>query len=475
MLGRLMKGPRRFVVYLVVIVVFVGGGLWALLNDAPKWADRSGSPPPPRWKSTPRAVSEANEDFQVEQSTAGNQPLAGTGTGTAWPQFNGAHRDNRSSETNLLESWPDGGPPLLWASRGMGVGYSSVAVVDGVVYTLGNKKDSEAMIALDAGTGERLWSTPYARASHPSNGAGPRSTPAVSEGAVYGLGAEGELACFDAKTGEIRWQLNILSEYEANNLGWGICESVLIDGDQLICTPGGKKATMVALNKQTGKEIWKTVINQEQAAYASAVVTEIDGVRQYIQFLATGTVGVRADDGTFLWRDNRSSSGLANCSSPLVDDHVVFTASNYGTGGALVKLSSKNRTTTAEFLYHTQDMKSHHGDMVIVNGLLFGSNDPGILTCLELSTGKVKWQNRSVGKGAVSYADGRIYLRGENKEVALVEATGESYNELGRFEQPDRSTEQAWPHPVIAHGRLFLRDQGVLLCYNLSREASPAK
>ena len=469
MAGRLMKGPMRFLVYIVVIAVVVAGGVYSLLNVEPNVNQfrGGGAPAPPLWKRTERAVSDANENFSVEKSAEGNRPLAGTGTGAAWPQFNGARRDNRSDDTDLLETWPEGGPPLIWAARGLGTGYSSVAVVDGVVYTMGNKSDSEALIALDAGTGEKIWSTPFARASHVSMGEGPRSTPAVNEGSVYGLGAEGELACLNAATGEIRWNQNILTEYGASNLGWGICESVLIDGDKLICSPGGTKATIVALDKHSGKEIWKSLIEQERAGYASAVVTEVDGVRQYVQFLAGGTVGVRADDGTFLWRNTKSSSGTANCSSPLVSGDYIFTASNYGTGGALLKLASANQATTAELVYHAPDMKSHHGDMVIVDGLLFGSNDPGILMCIDLATGKVKWQNRSIGKGSVSYADGKIYLRGENKEIAIVKATGEGYQELGRFEQPDRSSEHAWSHPVIAHGRLFLRDEGLLLCYDL--------
>jgi outer membrane protein assembly factor BamB len=474
---QLMKGPWRFLVYLFVIAAFVAGGVFLLLDNQPpanNFAGR-GAPSPPPWKRTERAISDANEDFSVERSTEGNAPLAGKGTGTVWPQFNGTRRDNRSDETGLLETWPEGGPPLSWAARGLGNGYSSVAVVDGVVYTLGNKKESEALIALDAGTGEKIWSTPFARASHAAMGEGPRGTPSVSDGYVYGMGAEGELVCLEAKTGEICWQVNILSEYGGRSPGWGICESVLIDGETLICTPGGSQATMLALDKRTGKELWKTAIEREGVSYASPIVVEIDGVRQYVQFLAQGTVSVRADDGQFLWRNTRSSSGTANCSSPLASGDLVFTASNYGTGGALLKLTSTGRNTTADLVYHTSDMKSHHGDMVIVDGLLYGSNDPGILMCLDLETGKVRWQNRSVGKGAVTYADGKIYLRGENSEIALVEATGNEYREQGRFEQPDRSALNAWSHPVVAHGRLFLRDQGLLLCYDLRRDATQPK
>ncbi|MEX2285709.1 MAG: PQQ-binding-like beta-propeller repeat protein, partial [Planctomycetaceae bacterium] len=205
----------------------------------------------------------------------------------------------------------------------------------------------------------------------------------------------------------------------------------------------------------------------DRAGYASAVVAEIGGVRQYVQVTASGTIGVRAENGDYLWRNDSAANGTANCSSPQVAGNLVFSASDYGKGGALVKLAESDSNVTAELVYHTDDMKSHHGDMVIVDGLLYGSSGPGLLTCLELETGKVKWHNRSVGKGSVTYADGAIYLRSEQGPVALVEATGEKYHELGRFDQPERSDSSAWSHPVVAAGKLFLRDQEVLLCYEL--------
>lgn len=225
----------------------------------------------------------------------------------------------------------------------------------------------------------------------------------------------------------------------------------------------------MALDKNTGKEIWKSLISGAQTSYASAIVTEVGGVGQYVQFLSNGVAAVRAEDGQFLWTDSKASSGTANCSSPLVWGDHVFCASNYGTGGALLKLTSSQNKTSADLVYHTQDMKSHHGDMVIENNMLFGSNDPGILMCIDIASGKVLWQNRSIGKGAVTWADGKIYLRSETSDVALIEATGEAYRELGRFTQPQRSSANAWSHPVVSHGCLFLRDQGLLLCYDLRR------
>jgi outer membrane protein assembly factor BamB len=332
---------------------------------------------------------------------------------------------------------------------------------------MGDKGDNEAVIALDCGTGEKIWSTPFTGPTR-SSPAGPRSTPAVAEGAVYALGGNGDLVCLDAASGKISWQKNILRDFGGNVPGWGICESVLVDHDKVICTPGGQNATIIALDPKTGKVLWQPVTQEtDRAGYASPAIAEVGGVRQYVQFTAAGTIGVRADDGKFLWRDNSSANGTANCSSPLVSGDFVFTASGYNTGGALVKLSGGQSGVSAERIYHTQDMKSHHGDMVIVDGFLYGSSDPGLLTCIELATGKVKWHTRSVSKGSITYADGRLYCRSEGGTVVLVEANHEAFRERGRFEQPKRAGAAAWAHPVVAAGRLFLRDQDRLLCYDV--------
>jgi outer membrane protein assembly factor BamB len=463
---------RRYALYAVLIVVVVAGAVAILSREVPtnrRYMTGHTAPPPPKeeWKPTEENIKEANAHFSVENKAKGNAPLAGTHTGADWPQFNGANRDNKSAETGLLPRWPKGGPKLLWKSKGTGVGYSTVAVVNGTVYTMGNKGPSEAIIALDAGTGEKIWSTPIAWASRLDAGDGPRGTPTVSRDAVFGLGGNGDLACLDASAGKIRWQKNIHKEFGGSNPGWGTCESVLVDQNRGICTPGGEKATLVALNPETGEVLWKAVApEKDRAGYASSLVADIDGVRQYVQLTSAGTIGVRADTGDFLWRENSGANGTANCSSPLVSGNFVFSASAYGNGGALVKLSGGKSKTKAELVYKTMDMKSHHGDMVIADGLVFGSSD-NIFTCLDLATGKVKWRNHSIGKGSVTYADGRIYLRSESGTVALIEATGSRYHELGRFDQPGRNGSPAWSHPVVAAGKLFLRDEDLLFCYDL--------
>jgi outer membrane protein assembly factor BamB len=468
-----LKRRYRYAIEVLVVVVAVGVGLFFFSKD--NLRERSAlpggpAPPPEIWQPSAKYDAEANADFAVENSATGNVPLAGKDTGADWPNFNGPRRDNKSSETSLLPRWPNGGPKLAWMSHGLGAGYSSVSVVKGVVYTMGNKGASEAVIALDAGTGQKIWSTPFSWAAMLSAGNGPRSTPTFSEGALYALGGYGDLVCLDASTGAIRWQKNILKEFGGQILTWGICESVLVDDNRVICTPGGDKATLVALDRQSGAVLWKALLpDKDRAGYASAVVAEVGGIRQYVQLTGSGTVGVRADTGEFLWREDSAANATANCSSPLVAGNFVFSSSSYGTGGALVKLATAGSKVTAQLIYHTHDMASHHGDMVIVDGLLYGSSDPGVLTCLELSSGKVKWRSRSPGKGSITYADGRLYVRTEKGIVALIEATGEAYRELGRFEQPHRSPSSAWSHPVVAAGKLFVCDQDLLFCYDLKK------
>lgn len=392
------------------------------------------------------------------------------GTAGEWPQFRGPNRDNVSTETGLMKSWPDGGPELLWTANGFGEGYSAVSVAGGKVFTMGTQGNSQAVFARDLTTGDEVWSTDCGPYYKQGAGNGPRSTPTVDGEFVYVLGGGGELSCLDAKSGRVTWQKNILRDFGGSNITWGICESVLIDGDKLICTPGGRGATMVALNKRNGNVVWQAAVpGNPQASYASPIAVTAGGVKQYVTFTSRSVIGVRASDGRPMWQDDASANGTANCSTPLFYDNHIFSASGYGTGGALLRLASARGETSAQRRFFTKDMKNHHGGMVIVDGYLYGSNDPGILTCIDLRDGSVKWQNRSVGKGSLTYADGRIYLRSEGGggTMALVEATPAAYRELGRFDQPNRTGRSAWAHPVVAAGKLFLRDQDLMLCYDV--------
>jgi outer membrane protein assembly factor BamB len=386
-----------------------------------------------------------------------------------WPGWRGPDRTGVSTETGLLKEWPAGGPKLLWKVTGMGGGYSTPSVADGRIYLMGSKGKDEYAIVLDAKDGKQLWATkigPVGRDGPPTY-PGPRSTPTVDGDRIYVLGSDGDLACLD-KDGKVLWQKNLARDLGGTRGRWAYAESPLIDGDVLVCTPGGAKASLAALNKKSGEVIWKAEVpDGGEAAYASAIVAEAGGVKQYIQFLRNGVAGVSAKDGKFLWHYGKGAT-TTNCSTPIFRDGFVFESiAGPGVGGcALLRLSAEGQGVAAQEVYYNRSLSNHHGGVVLVGDSLYGTTNA--LVCMDFKTGKVRWQDRSVGKGSVSAADGHLYVRSEKSgQVALVEATPTGYKEKGRLDQPSRSKYNAWPHPVIANGRLYLRDDDVLLCYDV--------
>jgi outer membrane protein assembly factor BamB len=391
-----------------------------------------------------------------------------------WPQWRGPHRDGVSQETGLLKEWPKEGPKLLWQLKDVGFGYSTPAVVGDRIYLLSNRGlDDEFAQALEVKDGKPVWATRLGKVGNPKQQPpypGARSTPTVDGEVLYALGSDGDLVCLDTATGKERWRKNLRRDFGGEPGVWAYAESPLIDGDVLVCTPGGKKATLVALSKKTGEVLWESAVpGGDQAAYASAIVVEAGGVKQYVQFLAKGVVGVDARTGKFLWRYGQTAKNSpANIPTPVAHDGYVYTATGSG-GGGLVKLKAEGGRVTADPVYHEKTLPTSIGGTVAVGGHLYGTNGQGLM-CLDFTTGKVRWQDRCVGPGSVCFADGRLYVHGENDQVALVEATPEAYREKGRFtlpDQPDRGRSQAWAYPAVANGRLYLRDLGCLLCYDV--------
>lgn len=393
-----------------------------------------------------------------------------------WPSWRGPNRTGCSSETGLLHQWPEGGPTLLWKAEGLGEGFSTPSVTDRAIFTMGNIDKTEWVIALDPrNQGKRLWQTATGPVRHGGGGyRGPRSTPSVDGNRVYALGLNGDLVCLDARDGTIIWQRNLVSDMDGTLPNWGYSESVLIDGPWVLCTPGGENATIVALDKTNGEVVWRSSVG-DAAAYSSIIRAKLAGQTQYVQFTARGVIGVSAKDGTFLWRYDAPANGTANCSTPVSAGDSIFAASGYGTGGGRVRIESSGEGMNAVEVFFTKKMKNHHGGILIVDGYLYGSSDPGLLSCLDFETGDVLWRDRSCGKGSLLYADGMLYVRSEKGTVSLVEATPEEFRLHGRFEQPSRSEQPSWPHPVIADGRLYLRDQDVLLCYDVRQQRRGAR
>jgi outer membrane protein assembly factor BamB len=331
--------------------------------------------------------------------------------------------------------------------------------------------------------GKELWATrlgsAYGRQRMPQGKEGPGCTPTIDGDLAYALGLGGDLVCLRVADGQVVWRKSLAADFAGAVPTWSYRESPLIDGDKLIVTPGGKEATLVALNKKTGEVIWKAQVpGGDPAAYSSAIAIDFGGQRQYVQLLRGGLVGVAAEDGKFLWRyDHPASRNGINISTPLYHDGQVFAAAAYNTGGGLAKLSKDDKGgVKAEEVYFTRAMQNHHGGMILLDGYLYGAsggNEGGYLACLDFKTGKVLWDERNkpdrtgVKKGSVALADGRIYYRQEDGTMILFEPSPREYIERGRIEQPDRSGKPAWPHPVLANGKLYLRDQDVLLCYDV--------
>jgi outer membrane protein assembly factor BamB len=289
---------------------------------------------------------------------------------------------------------------------------------------------------------------------------------------LYALGSDGDLACLDAKSGEIRWQRNVRNDFDGQNGQWAYSESPLIDGEKVICTPGGSDATLVALNSRNGEVIWKTPVPAgDAAAYASAVITEVNGQKQYVQFLAKGLVGVDAETGKLSWRYDKIAEGSpANIPTPVTFANFVYGGSSKG-GASLIELQENQGEIAVKELYHNAKLPTGIGGSVRVGDYLYGTTGQGLL-CVKFDTGEVMWQDRSIGAGSVCYADGRLYLHGDQDDVALVEANPKEYVERGRFslpDQPDRAKSKSWTYPVIANGRLYLRDLNVVWCYGIRR------
>ncbi len=387
-----------------------------------------------------------------------------------WPQWQGPERTAVSKETGLLQDWPAAGPKLLWEADYAGEGYSTPTVAAGRVFLMGNRDGQECVLALSEADGGQVWAAPIGAPGGYGGGfPGPRCSPTVDGDRVYALGLAGELVCLDLGTGQVRWRKNLVKDFGGSIGGWGYCESPLVDGDKLLCTPGGATATLVALNKKSGKPVWKgPVPGGPQAHYASMLAVDVGGAREYVQFLGTGVVGL-SKDGRLLWQYAKPSNGTANCSTPIFHDDAVFAASNYGVGGGLVRLVPDGDAVKAEQAWFSNHMKNHHGGMVLIGGHVYGSDDAR-LVCLDWKTGAVKWSESKPGKGSIAAADGRLYYRNEGGPVILAEANPAKYVEHGRFTPPKGSGKNAWPHPVIANGRLYLRDQHLLYCYDVKRK-----
>lgn len=408
---------------------------------------------------------------------AGSLALTAAENDAAWPSWRGPNRDGISTEKGLLDTWPEGGPKLLWrVDDVLGKGYSSVAISGGKIFTLGKRRGDAELIALDLENGKELWATRV-------GGGDPNCTPTVDGDLIFALGREGDLVCCDADTGDEIWRKNFRNDFGGKMMsGWGYSESPLVDGDHLICTPGAPDAIMAALDKKTGEVIWKTAIPQnagnrgkDGAAYSSVVISHAGGVKQYVQLTGRGVISADAKTGKLLWGYNKIANGTANIPTPIVDGNYVFCSTGYGTGAALLEIAKNRGKLQAREVYFlgSKDLQNHHGGMILLDGFIYcgHGHNQGFPVCFNMKTGKKAWDGgRGPGSGsaAVVYADGNHYFRYENGVMALIEASSKGYQLKGEFELASNNG-RSWPHPVILDGKLYLRDQGTLLVYDIKK------
>lgn len=395
-----------------------------------------------------------------------------------WSRWRGPNGDGISYETGLLDTWPAEGPPLAWRTKGLGSGYGSVSVAGGKIYAMGDMQGRTWMIARKVEDGSEVWKADI------GGGGGPNCTPTVSDDLVFGLSDTGDLACCRTEDGSLVWSKNYGRDFGVDGRpGWGFSESPLVDGDVLVCTPGNNQSLLAALDKKTGKTIWTTKVTDEQlkgsghdgAGYSSIVVSHAGGVKQYVTLVGRGVVGVEAATGKLLWSYPDVANGTASIPTPIISGDHVFCSSGYGAGSALIKLNRSAGGFEVQEVYFLagNKMQNHHGGMIHKDGFVYcghGHNE-GFPLCIDGRTGKEAWrQGRGPGSGsaAIAYADGHLYFRYQDGTMALIEATPRKYNLKGKFKIASHNGE-SWPHPVIAGGKLYLRDQDELLCYDVRK------
>jgi len=404
--------------------------------------------------------------------------LAAAPGSSDWPTFRGPARTAVAPDTGLLSTWPAEGPKLLWEAEGLGRGYSSLAIADGRIYTMGDATTAddpeEYLLCYDLTDGKQLWKAKTGPAWNEgqANWQSSRSTPTVDGDRVYAITAQGVLVCFDTAGKEI-WRKDLTQEFGGNKAdGWGYSESPLIDGDKVVVTPGGEAHTMAALNKLTGETLWTTArAGDRGAGHASIMISDIGGTKVYVQTTGSGAMGVRADDGKLLWTYDIDQT-TAVIPTPIVRDDLVFFTAGYGRGGALLKqVPGADGAITVEEIYPlNRELANKHGGVVLVGDYLYGdSDDKGIPFCAELMTGNVVWKTRGSGRNSacVVAADGHVIFRYADGTVTMVRATPEKMEETGSFKTPGSGDRPSWSHPVILDGKLLLREGEKILCYEL--------
>lgn len=385
--------------------------------------------------------------------------------GPYWPRFHGPDGRNCSPDTGLLKTWPKEGPKLLWTAKGLGHGYATVTLAEGLIFTCGNINEQTVITALDL-EGKIQWQQPNGAGwtgEHP----GTRGTPTYDEGRLYHESPLGELVCMEAATGKRIWGRNILQDFEAENITWALAESVLVDGDRVICCPGGKRGAVAALDKYTGKVVWASPGVGCPASYASPMLAEHQGLRMILTMNQKGLLAVDADTGQLLFDYPHKTAWDVNAFSPLYHEGHIFFSTGYRAGAVMLKVVAQGKKVRVEKVWESKDLDNHHGGVVLVDGYLYGSAHNGPWVCLDWKTGKTQWKERGVGKGSLTWADGMLYCLSEQRRVGLVRATPQRLELVSEFTLPSGGEGPSWAHPVVCGGRFYLRHSDTLYAYEV--------
>ena len=385
-----------------------------------------------------------------------------------WPRWRGADLSDHSPVQGLLKKWPQDGPEQVWLYKDAGIGYSGPAISSGKFITMGERDGETYLIAINTKDGKELWSTKFAKGFKNNWGNGPRGTPTIDGDKVYALAPKGEVVCMNIEDGSVNWKSDLV-DFGGKAPYWGFSESVLVDKDKVVLTPGGGKGAIVALNKETGKLIWQSKEIKDGAQYSSIIPIKHNGSDQYVQLFMKSLVGVSASDGKLLWKTDWNGR-TAVIPTPIYKDGKIYISSGYNVGCKLIELSPDNKVSE---VYNNDTIINHHGGVILIGDHLYGHSDRGGWKCQNFATGEEVWRSKDLGKGAIHYADGMLYCLGESDgTVTLVKADTKGWEETGRFKLSPQTklrkpSGKIWTHPVVIGGNLYLRDQEIIYCYRV--------
>jgi len=388
----------------------------------------------------------------------------------SWPEFHGPGRTNISPDTGLLKRWPEGGPPLAWTYDECGVGYPGVSIAEGMIFTSGDFNNEEMVLALSL-DGKLLWKASNGLAWRRSS-PGSRTTPTYNDGVLYQMNPGGRLAAFEAKSGKPLWAVELQERFEGQHGIWAFAENVVVEGDKVLCMPGGPKGRVVALDKRTGETVWVNTDTEHSAAYCSPLVVEHEGVRQLITMTQRSVLGVAVDTGKLVWSAPFVPRSPQNALTPVYHDGHVFVACGHSSGGTVMKIDAANRT--AERVWFREDLDNCHGGALLIDGKLYGCGcrqGGRHFYCVDFLTGKDIKLDRELGKVGISYADGMLYCINHQGMMYLLEVNDDGFDVVSQFNLGRRGANSYLAHPVICGGRLYLRCNEKLFVYDVQAKA----